>query len=142
MELFTKLTFSAKSSILDILLGPENVSGYTILNNFHQKLHLRSLRGLISLWIHLVPQFWRSINEINKVCYEETQNNCTEYVISENSCLKNFIHFQEKHPCEIAFLNNVAGYLTLTGNVLLGNLCVSFNLFNLCFGMCSQGLSE
>ena len=37
MELFTKinnsskpLTFSAKSSILDILLGPENVSGFTL----------------------------------------------------------------------------------------------------------------
>ena len=34
---------------------------------------------------------------------------------------KNFVHFQEKHPPEIAFLNKVAGYLTLTGNVLLEN---------------------
>ena len=45
-----------------------------------------------------------------------------ECVVSENSCLKNFVNFQEKHPNEIAFLNKVVGYLTLTGNVLLGNL--------------------
>ena len=48
-------------------------------------------------------------NEISKVCYEETQNN----LVSENSCSKNFVNFQEKHPSEIAFLNKVAGYLTL-----------------------------
>ena len=129
MELFVKifngwkpLTFSAKSSIFDILLGPENASGFTVFNYFHQKLHLRSLRGLICLCIYLVQQFWRWINEISKVCYEETQNNCTKYVISENSCSKNFVYFQEKHSREIVFLNKVAGYLTLTGNVLLGNL--------------------
>ena len=41
MTLFTKimngsklLTFSAKSSILDILLDPENASGFTIFNYF------------------------------------------------------------------------------------------------------------
>ena len=56
-------------------------------------------------------------NEISKVGYEETQN-----LVSENSCSKNFVNFQEKHPGEIAFLNKVVGYLTLTGNVLLGNL--------------------
>ena len=82
MALFTKimngwkpLTFSAKSSILDILLGPENASGFTVFNYFHQKLHLRSLRGQICLCIYLVPQIWRWINEISKVSYEETQNN-------------------------------------------------------------------
>ena len=82
MVLFTKimngwkpLTFSAKSSILDILLGPENASGFTVFNYFHQKLHLRSLRGQICLCMYLVPQIWRWINEISKVCYEETQKN-------------------------------------------------------------------
>ena len=45
----------------------------------------------------------------------------TIIVVSENSCSKNFVNFQEKHPGEIAFLNKVTGYLTLTGNVL-GNL--------------------
>ena len=82
MALFTKimngwkpLTFSAKSSILDILLGPENASGFTVFNYFHQKLHLRSLRGQIFLCMYLVPQIWRWINEISKVCYEETQKN-------------------------------------------------------------------
>ena len=35
---------------------------------------------------------------------------------------KNFVDFQEKHLGEIAFLNKVTSYLTLTGNVLLGNL--------------------
>ena len=69
------LTFSAKSSILDILLGPENASGFTVFNYFHQKLHLRSLRGQICLCMYLVPQIWRWINEISKVCYEETQKN-------------------------------------------------------------------
>ena len=43
-------------------------------------------------------------------------------VVSENSCSKNFVNFQEKHPGEIAFLNKVTGYLTRTLNVLLGNL--------------------
>ena len=82
MALFTKimngwkpLTFSAKSSILDILLGPENASGFTVFNYFHQKLHLRSLRGQICLCMYLVSQIWRWINEISKVCYEETQKN-------------------------------------------------------------------
>ena len=82
MVLFTKimngwkpLTFSAKSSILDILLGPENASGFTVFNYFHQKLHLRSLRGQICLCMYLVSQIWRWINEISKVCYEETQKN-------------------------------------------------------------------
>ena len=63
MALFTKimnswkpLTFSAKSSIIDILLGPENASGFTVFNYFHQKLHLRSLRGQICLCMYLVPQ--------------------------------------------------------------------------------------
>ena len=63
MALFTKimngwkpLTFSAKSSILDILLGPENASGFTVFNYFHQKLHLRSLREQICLCMYLVPQ--------------------------------------------------------------------------------------
>ena len=41
------------------------------------------------------------------------------YVVFENSCSKNFVNFQEKHPGKIAFLNKVASYLTLTGNVLL-----------------------
>ena len=82
MALFTKimygwkpLTFSAKSSILDILLGPENASGFTVFNYFHQKLHLRSLRGQICLCMYLVPQIWRWINEISEVCNEETQKN-------------------------------------------------------------------
>ena len=80
MALFTKimnswkpLSFSTKSSILDILLGPENASGFTVFNYFHQKLHLRSLRGQICLCMYLVPQIWRWINKISKVCYEETQ---------------------------------------------------------------------
>ena len=80
MALFTKimngwkpLTFSAKSStlifcwVLKVLL--------TIFNYFHQKLHLRSLRGQICLCMYLVPQIWRWINEISKVGYEETQKN-------------------------------------------------------------------
>ena len=48
--------------------------------------------------------------------------NTKECVVSENSCSKNFINFQEKYRGEIAFLNKVAGYLALTGNVLLGDL--------------------
>ena len=82
IALFTKimndwklLIFSTKSSILDILLGPENTSGFTAFNYFHQKLHLRSLRWQICLCMYLVPQIWRWINEISKVCYEETQKN-------------------------------------------------------------------
>ena len=47
--------------------------------------------------------------------------NTKECLVFENSCSKNFISFQEQHPSEIAFLNKVAGYLTLTVNVLLGN---------------------
>ena len=50
------------------------------------------------------------------------RRNTKECVVSENSCPKNFVNFQEKRPSEIAFLNRVAGYLTLTDNVLLGKL--------------------
>ena len=137
MELFTEiinglnpLTFSAKSSVLDILLGPENVSEFTGFNYFHQKLHLRSLRGLICLCIYLVQQLWRWINEISKVCYGETQKNDNKCVVSENTCSKSFVNFQEKHPREIAFLNKVTGDLTLTGNVLLKNLWKFENSFH------------
>ena len=56
--------------------------------------------------------------------------NTKECVVSENSCSKNFVNFQEKHPSEIAFLNKVAGYVTLTGNVLLGNLWSFQNSFH------------
>ena len=66
MALFTKimngwkpLTFSAKGSIWDILLGPGNASGFTFFNYFRQKLHLRSIRGQICLCMFLVPQIWR-----------------------------------------------------------------------------------
>ena len=77
-------------------MGPENASGFTVFNYFHQKLHLRSLRGQICLCMYLVPQIWRLINEItiSKVGYEETK----ECVVSENSCSKNFVNFQEKYP--------------------------------------------
>ena len=67
--------------------------------------------------------------KLAKVCYEETQNNCNKYVVSENSCSKNFVYFQEKHLCEITFLNKVADYLTLIGNVL-GNLWNFQNSFH------------
>ena len=75
MALFTKimngwklLTFSTKNSILNILLSPENASGFTAFNYFHQKLHLRFLRGQICICIYLVPQIWRWIEKISKVC--------------------------------------------------------------------------
>ena len=102
----------------------------SVFNYFHQKLHLRSLKRLICLCIYLVWQFWTWINEISKVCYEETQKNGNKYVASENSSLKNFINFQEKHPHEIAFKNKVASYRTLTGNVLQGNLWNFQNSFH------------
>ena len=61
--------------------------------------------------------------EMNKWNYVSMLwRNTKECVVSENSCSKNFVNFQEKHPSKIAFLNKVAGYLTHTGNVLLGNL--------------------
>ena len=50
------------------------------------------------------------------------RKNTKECIVSVNSCSKNFVNFQEKHLREFAFLNKVAGYLTLTGNVLLENL--------------------
>ena len=50
--------------------------------------------------------------------------------MSENSCSKNFVNFQEKHPCEIALLDKVAGYMTLTGYVFLGNLSNFQNSFH------------
>ena len=88
MNGWKQLTFSAKSSILDILLGPENASGFTVFNYFFQKPHHRSLRGQRCLCMYIVPQIWRWINEISKVCYDETQKD-----VSENSCSKNFVNF-------------------------------------------------
>ena len=101
--------------MLDILLGHDNVYGFRIFNYFHQKLQLRSLRVLICLCIYLVLQFWRWINEISKVCFEETQKKGNKYFVSENSSSKNFVNIQEKHSREIAYLSKVAGYLTLSG---------------------------
>ena len=81
MSLFTKimnnwklLTFSAKTSI--IIYGSWKCL-WIQSNYFHQKLHLRSLRGQICLCMYLVPQIWRLINEItiSKLGYEETQKN-------------------------------------------------------------------
>ena len=64
--------FFRKKLHLNILLCPENASGFTVFNYFHQKLHLRSLRGQICLWMYLVPHTWRRINEISKVGYEHS----------------------------------------------------------------------
>ena len=125
-EWLKTVNFFHKSFILDILLGLENATEFTVFNYFHQKLHLRSLRGQICLCMYLFPQIWRWTNETSKVGYEERQKN----VVSENSCWKNFVNFQEKHASEISFLNKVAGYLTLTGNVLLGNLWNFQNRFH------------
>ena len=77
--------------------------------------------------MYLVPQIWRWINENSKVCYEKTQKQC---VVSENSCSRNFVNFQEKHPCETSLLNKVAGYVTLTGKNFLGNLWNLWNSFH------------
>ena len=77
--------------------------------------------------MYLVLQIWRWINENSKVCYEKTQKQC---VVSENSCLKNFVNYQEKHPSEISLLNKVAGYVTLTGKNFLGNLWNLWNSFH------------
>ena len=46
--------------------------------------------------------FEMNLNEISKVCCEETQNG-NKHVVSANSSSKNFLNFQEKHPPEIAF---------------------------------------
>ena len=66
MALFTKNNeqlkadkFFCKKLHLNILLGPENASGLTVFNYFHQKLHLKSLRGQICLCMYLVTQIWR-----------------------------------------------------------------------------------
>ena len=56
--------------------------------------------------------------------------NSEECVVSEKSCSKNSVNFQEKHPSKTAFLNKVAGYLTLTGNAHLGNLWNFQNSFH------------
>ena len=78
--------------------------------------------------------FSSAILEMNKwnyqISYEKTQKNGNKYVVSENSCLRNFVNFQGKHPLEIAFLNKVAGYLALTRNVVLGNLWTFQNNFH------------
>ena len=69
--------------------------------------------------MYLFQQFWRWINKISKVCYEETQKNGNKYVVSKNSCFKIVINFQEKQH-EIAFFKQSCR-LPDTGNVL-GNL--------------------
>ena len=92
------------------------------LTIFCQKLHLKAFIGFWTcLCLNLVRQFW--INEIRKACYEETQKNGNKHVlfISGNSW-KIFVNFQGKHLSASTFLNNVAGYLTVRGNVFLGNL--------------------
>ena len=48
--------------------------------------------------------------------------NSEECVVSEGSCSKNFVNFQEIYSGQIAFLSKIGGFLTLTGNTLLGYL--------------------
>ena len=57
---------------------------------------------------------FNSINlEMNKWNWQSRLwRNTKECIFSENSCLKNFLNFQEIYPSEIAFLNKVAGCLT------------------------------
>ena len=101
-----------------------------VFNHFHQTLHLRSLRGLICICIYLVLQFWRWINDISKVCYWEIQKNTNKY--AENNCSEKFCNIRRKtFPWnETASLNKVACYVTLTGNLLLGNLWNFQNSFH------------
>ena len=57
--------------------------------------------------------------EMNKWNYQSMLwKNSKEFVVSENIQE----NFQEKHPGKIAFLNKVASYLALTGDVPLWNL--------------------
>ena len=58
-ERLKAVNFFRKKLYLNNLLGPENASGFTVFNYFHQKLHFRSLRGQICLCMYLVPQIWR-----------------------------------------------------------------------------------
>ena len=83
--------FSPKCLILNVRLRSENASG--TVNYFRQKLHLQSLIGL---WIFFCLYWvWRFLNEISKVCYEETQKNGNKHVpfVPRNSCSNNFINF-------------------------------------------------
>ena len=68
--------------------------------------------------------------KLSKAAFLENTCQQSSLYISENSCSKNFVNFQEKHPHEIAFLNKVVGYLRLTGNVLLENLWSFQNRFH------------
>ena len=82
--------FFSKSSILDIQVHCEYTSGN--VNYFCEKHHLKYLIGseYASAWVW---QFW--INEISKICHEETQKNGNKHVlfVLRNSCLKIFINF-------------------------------------------------
>ena len=44
-ERLKAVNFYSKKLRFNNLLGPENASGFTVFNYFHQKMHLRSLRG-------------------------------------------------------------------------------------------------
>ena len=80
------------SFILDIWLSFEYVSGTVYY--FWQKVHFKSFIGLqICLCLY---QVWQFINEVSKVCYEETQKNGNKHVlfVPRNSCSKIFVNFQ------------------------------------------------
>ena len=59
--------------------------------------------------------------KLAKYIMKKTQKN-GDMLLLRIAVRKIFVYFQEKHSCRIAFLNKFAGYLTPTGNVLLGNL--------------------
>ena len=64
------------------------------------------------------------INKLITVCYQEAKQNSEKQVLFGplNSRWQSFLNFQGKDSRGRAFLQKVAGSLTLPGNVLLGNL--------------------
>ena len=113
-DFFKAVNFFRKNLHLRYSAGSwKCLSGFTVFNYFNQKLHLTSLRGLICLYIYLVWQFWRWINKISKVCYEETFPwNCffkqssrlpgTYWECSSGKFMKFSEQFSEKTPAMAA----------------------------------------
>ena len=135
--------------------GPENASGFTVVNYFHQKLHLKSLRGIIRLCMKKLK-----IVALNMLFLRIAVRKIS-YIFKKNIPVKLLFHkkfqvtwhlllmfFWEIYEIFRSFHKNTREWrllqLVITGKCFDQSIFfknISFNFFNLCFDMCSQGLS-
>ena len=121
------LTFSAKSSILDILLGPENASGFTVFNYFHQKNGNKYVVSENSC--SEFRRFPRKISTWNCFLKQSCKLPDTYSKCSSEKFMKFSEQFSQKHPCEWRLLQLVVTEKCLDQNIFFKKYLIRFFSF-------------